>query len=64
VFLAALSSEETQIEVSLSAAIRIAKEQKSVSLGNRAESTYAEYRCQKARGREDEDSDYLCENSL
>jgi adenylate cyclase len=48
VFLAAIGSDETQIEASFCAAIRIAKEQKSVSLEKRAEGTYAEYRRQKA----------------
>ena len=48
VFLAALSADETQIEASFCEAIRIAKEQKSVSLEKRAEATYAEYRRQKA----------------
>jgi predicted ATPase len=48
VFLAALDADETQIEASFCAAIRIAKEQKSVSLAKRAEATYAEYRRQKA----------------
>jgi tetratricopeptide (TPR) repeat protein len=48
VFLAALGAEETKIEASLCEAIRIAKEQKSVSLEKRAEATYAEYRRQKA----------------
>jgi serine/threonine protein kinase/tetratricopeptide (TPR) repeat protein len=48
VFLAALGTEGTQIEASFCAAIRIAKEQKSVSLEKRAEGTYAEYRRQKA----------------
>jgi len=47
VFLAALSAE-TQIEASFCEAVRIAKEQKSVSLEKRAEATYAEYRRQKA----------------
>jgi hypothetical protein len=47
VFLAAMGAEETQVEASLCAAIRIAKEQKSVSLEKRAEATYAEYRRQK-----------------
>jgi serine/threonine protein kinase/tetratricopeptide (TPR) repeat protein len=54
VFLATLDAEETQIEASFCEAIRIAKEQKSVSLEKRAEATYAEYRRQKAsapRGR-------------
>jgi hypothetical protein len=48
VFLAATGADETQIEASFQAAIRIAKEQKSVSLEKRAEATYAEYRRQKA----------------
>jgi adenylate cyclase len=47
VFLAAMGAEETQIEDSFHNAIRIAKEQKSVSLAKRAEATYAEYRRQK-----------------
>jgi hypothetical protein len=50
VFLAAIGPDETQIEASFSAAIRIAREQKSVSLEKRAEATYAEYRRQKASG--------------
>ena len=50
VFLADIGAEETQIEASFAAAIRIAKEQKSVSLATRAEATYAEYRRQKASG--------------
>ena len=48
VFLTAMGADETQIEASFCAAIRIAKEQKSVSLEKRAEATYAEYRRQKA----------------
>jgi len=52
VFLAALGAEENQIEASFCAAIRIAKEQKSVSLQKRAEETYAEYRRQKASASE------------
>ena len=48
VFLAALGADETQIEASFCEAIRIAKEQKSVSLEKRAEATYAEYLRQKA----------------
>jgi hypothetical protein len=48
VFLAALGSDETQIEASFCEAIRIAKEQRSVSLEKRAEATYAEYCRQKA----------------
>jgi hypothetical protein len=50
VFLAAIGAEETQIEASLREAIRIAREQKSVSLEKRAQATYAEYRRQKASG--------------
>jgi adenylate cyclase len=50
VFLAALGADETQIEASFCEAIRIAKEQKSVSLEKRAEATYAEYHRQKASG--------------
>jgi hypothetical protein len=48
VFLATLGADETQIEASFCEAIKIAKEQKSVSLQKRAEGTYAEYRRQKA----------------
>jgi hypothetical protein len=50
IFLVGLASDETQIEASLREAIKIAKEQKSVSLEKRAEATYAEYRRQKATG--------------
>ena len=50
VFLAAMGADEAQIEASFGEAIRIAKEQKSVSLEKRAEATYAEYRRQKASG--------------
>ena len=48
VFLVTIDANETQIEASFCEAIRIAKEQKSVSLEKRAEATYAEYRRQKA----------------
>jgi predicted ATPase len=48
VFLTAIGADETQIEAALCEAIRIAKEQKSVSLAKRAEGTYAEYCRQKA----------------
>jgi predicted ATPase len=48
VFLTAMGAEEAQIEASFCGAIRIAKQQKSVSLEKRAEATYAEYRRQKA----------------
>jgi serine/threonine protein kinase len=50
VFLVALGADENEIETSFCAAIRIAKEQKSVFLEKRAETTYAEYRRQKAGG--------------
>ena len=50
VFLAALGADEAQIEASFCEAIRIAKEQKSVSLEKRAEASYAECRRQKASG--------------
>jgi hypothetical protein len=45
-----MGAEETVVEASFREAIRIAKEQKSVSLEKRAEATYAEYRRQKASG--------------
>jgi predicted ATPase len=48
VFLAAMGADETEIEASFRESIRIAKQQKSVSLERRAEATHAEYRCQKA----------------
>jgi len=48
VFLTAIDADEAQIEGSFSAAIRIAREQKSKSLQKRAEATYAEYLRQKA----------------
>ncbi|MBV8175990.1 MAG: hypothetical protein JO151_15700, partial [Verrucomicrobia bacterium] len=47
-FLVALGGDEMQIDGSFCTAIRIAGEQKSISLGERAEATYAEYRRQKA----------------
>ncbi|MBV8970544.1 MAG: protein kinase [Verrucomicrobia bacterium] len=50
VFLTAMGGDQTQIEVSFCEAIRIAKEQKSVSLEKRAEGTYADYRRQRALG--------------
>jgi tetratricopeptide (TPR) repeat protein len=49
-FLATLGAEETQIEASFAAAIRIAHEQKSVSQEKHARATYAEYARQKASG--------------
>jgi hypothetical protein len=50
VFLAIMGAEETQIEASFWEAIRIAKQQKSISLEKRAEATYAEFRRQKTSG--------------
>jgi predicted ATPase len=47
VFLAAMGADEAQTGASFCAAIRIAKEQKSISLEKRAEATYAEYHRQK-----------------
>jgi serine/threonine protein kinase/predicted ATPase len=44
VFLTAVGADETEIEASFCAAIKIAREQKSVSLAKRAEVTCAEYR--------------------
>ena len=53
VFLATMGADEAQIETSFSAAIRIAIEQKSISLAKRAEASYAEYRQKRSalRGR-------------
>jgi hypothetical protein len=48
VFLAAVGADETQIEASFCEAVRMAKEQKSVSLEKRAKATYEEYRKQKS----------------
>jgi serine/threonine protein kinase/tetratricopeptide (TPR) repeat protein len=48
VFLAALGADEAQIEASFCAALKIAREQKSISLVKSAEATYAEYFRQKA----------------
>jgi len=50
VFLAAISADGSEIEGSFCEAIRIAKEQKSISLEKRAEAPYAEYRRQRASG--------------
>jgi hypothetical protein len=47
VFLANMRADEIQIEASFCEAIRIAREQNSISLEKRAEATYAEYRRQK-----------------
>ena len=48
--LSAMSADQARIEASFCEAIRIAKEQKSVSLEKRAEATYAKYCRQKASG--------------
>ena len=50
VFLAAIGANETEIEASFCAAIRTAKQQKSISLMKRAEASLTEYRRQKASG--------------
>ena len=52
VFLANIGADEAEIQASFCEAVRIAKEQKSVSLVKRAEAIYAEYRSQKASGLE------------
>jgi hypothetical protein len=44
VLLTGMGSDEPQIDASFCEAIRIAKQQKSVSLEKHAEATYAEYR--------------------
>jgi serine/threonine protein kinase/tetratricopeptide (TPR) repeat protein len=49
VFLAAIGADETQTEAAFCAAIKIAREQKSISLIRRAEATYAQYNFEKAR---------------
>src|SRR6516162_2623178 len=49
VFLATMGAERAEVEASFREAIRIAQEQKSISLTKRAEESYAEYRSQKAR---------------
>src|SRR5208282_1162769 len=62
VFFARTGPEETQVEASFRDAIRIAKEQKSVSLEKRAEGTCAEYHRKKRAGQEDVDFEYLFGN--
>lgn len=47
VFLAALDAEGTQVEASFQEAIATARQQKSISLLERAEASHAEYRIQK-----------------
>jgi hypothetical protein len=46
VFLAAIGEDKGQIEASFREAIRLAREQMSVSIGKRAEASYADYRRQ------------------
>jgi predicted ATPase len=48
VFLATLGADAAQIEASFCEAVRIARQQKSISLTKRAEESYAEHRSQKA----------------
>ena len=50
IFLASIGADEAQIEASFLDALRIAKEQTSISLEERAERTYAEYCRQKTIG--------------
>jgi hypothetical protein len=45
-----MDANEAKIEASFGEALKIATDQKSVSLEKRAEATYAEYRRQKASG--------------
>ena len=63
VFLAATGANETEVEATFSAAIRTAREQKSISLEKRAEGTYAIH-MQKRGRQEDVDFDYLFGNFL
>jgi hypothetical protein len=48
VFLATIGADEAQIEASFCEAIRIAREQKAISVEKWAGASYAEYRRQKA----------------
>ena len=57
-----MGADEANIQASLCAAIRIAKEQKSVSLEKRAEGTCAEYHRKKRTRQEDVDYEYLFGN--
>ena len=52
VFLTAMGADDSKIEASFCEAIRIAREQKSISLEKRAEASYGEYRRRKASGSE------------
>jgi hypothetical protein len=57
-----MGADKANIQAWLCAAIRIAKEQKSVSLEKRAEATYAEYVAKERAGQEDVDFEYLFGN--
>jgi len=59
-----MGADEAQIEASFRAAISTAKQQKSISLEKRAETTYAEYVAKNRAGQEGTDSDYLFGNRL
>jgi hypothetical protein len=49
VFLAAISANDTKIADSFHAAIKTAKQQRSISLETRAEASYAEYRTRREK---------------
>ena len=63
VFLTALGAEETQIEASFREAIRIAREQKSISLRNAPKEPTQNFAGKKQVGKWDVDSGYLFANS-
>jgi len=62
VFLAAMFADEANIQASLRAAIRIAKEQKWISLEKRAEEPTRSTVAKKRAGQEDVDFEYLFGN--
>jgi TolB-like protein len=64
VLLAAIGADKTQVEASFCEAIRIAKEQKSVSLEKRAKQPTRNTAAKKRACQEDVDSDYLFGNFL
>jgi hypothetical protein len=57
-----MGADEANIQASLCAAIRIAKERNSVSLEKRAETTYAEYVAKKRTSQEEVDFEHLFGN--
>ena len=57
-----MGANKANIQAWLCAAIRIAKEQNSVSLEKRAEATYASTVAKKRAGQEDVDFEYLFGN--